>query len=116
MSIINLPDDVQTNILSYLYFSSNTSKNINPNLFLIKNYDKVLYNALYKIHDQDIDLMNKMLLRFLLRDEHHEIYEKLKHYNVEIDYEIYTKYQVRTILKHLNVLETNKIYKFCLAQ
>lgn len=116
MSIINLPSDVQNNILSYLYFSNNTSNNLYPNLFLIKNYDKVIYNALYRIHDNDIELLNKMLLRFLLRDEHYKIYEKLIHYNVEIDYDIYTKYQVITILKHLNVLETNKLYNFCLEQ
>ena len=116
MSIINLPDDIKTNILSYLYFSSNTLNNMTPNLFLIKNYSELFYDAFDVLFDHDTELLNKMILRFLLKDEHYQIYDKLVYYNVEINYEIFSTYQVKSILTHLNVLETNKMYTFCRCQ
>jgi hypothetical protein len=112
MSIINLPNDIQNNILSFIYFSNNTINKLKPNLFLIKNYTNVFYNVFINIFKNNIIQLNKFFLRFLLKDEHYKIYNKLNYYNVILDYEKYSKNQIKIILNHLNVLEINKIYTY----
>jgi hypothetical protein len=116
MSIISLPLDIQNYILSYLYYTKDTTVNLSPSLFLIKNYHSVIHIVLNDFFKSNIAFINKMLLRFLLKDENHSIYNKLLYYNVKLDYELFTKAQIKNVLFHLNILETNKLYNFCTNQ
>ena len=108
MFIINLPLDIQNTILSYLYFSKHTYLNILPSLILIKNYETIVYYELETFFS--LDELNKLILRFLNIDINKNIYDKLMSYNVEVDYENYTKNQIINIFGKLNIIEINMIY------
>ena len=114
MSIIPyFPDDVKQKIMNYLFYSENTYTNLEPCLYIIKNYSSIIYENIN--NNTKYNNFYNLLLRWLNLFYNETLYQSLEN-KTYIDYELTDKTrqneQNKRILNHLNFFQLQQFYNF----
>ncbi len=107
-----LPKEIQMKIQGFLYFSDKVATKMIIINGIIKNYDMYLWREMERIFRLRMLDLYIRLNCFVLKNDN--ILEKVRpfiHDNYTV-HKIYLKEYIQTIIKNVNIIEKQKIYKF----
>lgn len=102
-----LPNEIQMKIQGYLYFSDKVATQMIIINGIIKNYDMYLWREIERIFRLRLLDLYIRLNCFVLKNDN--ILEKVRPF-IHTNYTL--KEYIQTIIKHVNIIEKQNIYKF----
>lgn len=110
-----LPKDIQMKIQNYLYFSDEVATQMVIINGIIKNYDMYLWREIERIFRLKMLDLYIRLNYFIFKNN--KILEKVRPYihdNYAV-HKLHLKEYIKNIIKHVNIIEKQKIYNFIMS-
>lgn len=106
-----LPYELQNKIISYLYFSDNTSLKMKQVNETIKNYKTIYLISLFCDYETDLTLVSYFILKYFLYDKIRCDILKLDYSMLSTNHEVQYK-ELSRIFTNLRLVDILRIFKY----